>query len=62
MTTTIQISDTTKQILESLKEKENVTSYDILLKNILKKHTKITKSMFGSIKGIKWKKEDRADI
>ena len=62
MTTTIQISDTTKQILEHLKREENVSSYDIILENILKKHIKVPHSMFASIKGIRWKKEDRADI
>ncbi len=62
MATTIQISDNTKQILESLKEKKNIKSYDLLLQNILKKHTKMPDSMFGSLKGMKWKKEDRANL
>lgn len=62
MATTIQISNTTKQILDFLKEKQYSDSYNAVLQNILKKHVKVSKSMFGSVKGIKWKKDDRANI
>ena len=62
MTTTIQVSDSTKQVLESLKVKESAASYDELIRHLVDKHSKIPKSMFGSIKTSKWKKEDRFDF
>jgi len=62
MSTTIQISNTTKQMLEQLKKKENAKSYDEIINNLMKKHTKIPKSMFGALKGKGWTKEDRLDF
>ena len=62
MTTTIQISDTTKQVLESLKKKEKNATYDMLIQRLIKKHSNAAKSMFGAIKGIKWKKQDRLEL
>jgi len=59
MTTTIQISDTTKQILGWIKEKENADSYDQVIQHLVKIHAHVPNSMFGSIKGLSWKKRDR---
>lgn len=61
MATTIQVSDTTKQMLDMLKEKKHAKTHDMLIHELLEKEAKIPKSMFGSIKGLKWnKEEDRA--
>ncbi|MBI4919163.1 hypothetical protein HY837_04480 [archaeon] len=57
--TTIQVSSSTKQTLEWLKKSENLSSYDQVIKKLVDKKTKISKSMFGAFKGIKWEKEDR---
>ena len=62
MATTIQVSDTTKQMLDMLKEKKQAKTHDILIQQLLQTEMKIPKSMFGAIKGLKWKKEDRADF
>ena len=62
MATTIQVSDTTKQMLDMLKEKKQAKTHDMLIQQLLQTEMKIPKSMFGAIKGLKWKKEDRADF
>lgn len=62
MATTIQISNTTKQVLEKLKTEEKVESYDQVIQTLVKMHTRVPKSMFGSFKGLKWKKSDRLDL
>jgi len=58
MATTIQVSDTTKQMLDSLKEKRQAKTHDILIKQLLESETNVPKSMFGAMKGTKWKKEE----
>ena len=59
MTTTIQVSTATKQMLDFIKKKEHMNTYDSLLRKILQKHTQIPKSMFGAVKGMKkWNKEE----
>lgn len=61
--TTIQISTTTKQLLQALKEEEHATSYEEVLRPMLEKRLRIPKSMFGVIRGLKWKKsEDRLNF
>ncbi len=61
MVTTIQISETTKQLLVMLKEKEHTDTYDELIRRLVHEHHPIPTSMFGSIPGWKWnKKTDRA--
>ena len=59
MATTIQVKEPTKQILEKLKIKEKLDSYDDLIKHLLKKHIEIPE-MFGVTKKkpLKFKKED----
>ena len=62
MATTIQVSDTTKQMLDMLKQQEQADSYDQVIKHLVKTHAKVPKSMFGSMKGMKpWTKADRGD-
>lgn len=62
MATTIQISNVTKQLLETLKEEENANSYDKIIQNLVNEHQEISKSMFGTIKGLRWNKNDRMKI
>ncbi len=63
MPTTIQISTTTKQMLNMLKEKEQMETYDKIIQKLLEEKLKIPDSMFGVAKGLsKWKKEDRAEF
>ena len=62
MPTTVQVSGTTKQILDMLKEKRHIKTHDMLIQLILKEQLDVPKSMFGVVKGLKWKKEDRADF
>lgn len=50
MPTTIQVSDSTKRILEMLKEKEKADSYDAVISKIAKEKLKLPKSMFGRVK------------
>ncbi|MBN2422301.1 hypothetical protein JXB41_03675 [Candidatus Woesearchaeota archaeon] len=62
MATTIQVKDTTFQLLKTLKEKEKVTSYDEVISGMIKEKLQVKESMFGSMKGkLKPynKKEDR---
>ena len=61
MATTIQVSQTTKQMLEMLKNKEHIPTYDALIRFLVHEYKPIPKSLFGSVKGLKWNKEtDRA--
>lgn len=60
MHTTIQVSKTTKQLLETAKEEKDAASYDEVIKALLEKDMKIPKSMFGTNPSLSWsKKEDR---
>ncbi len=59
MATTIQVTETTKQLLERLKEEDKAGSYDEVIQKVLLVREKVPKSMFGVDKGIVWKKEDR---
>jgi predicted CopG family antitoxin len=62
MATTIQISDTTKQLLSKIKDQEHATSYDEVILHLVKKKSKVPESMFGAAKGMTWKKEDRMEF
>lgn len=62
MTTTIQVSETTKQLLEKIKEKKHATSYDQIIQQLVKKYTGVAPSLFGSVKGLHWNKKDRLDF
>ena len=61
MATTIQVSETTRQLLESYKKKNHASSYDVMLNTLISEKLNIPKSMFGTTKGMKWSKEDRGD-
>ncbi len=62
MPTTIQVSGATKQVLDLLKEKKQVKTHDRLIQLMLKEQLDVPKSMFGAVRGLKWKKGDRADF
>lgn len=62
MTTTVQISDATKQILDWLKKEENAATYDEVIYNAVTIHTNVSKSMFGTFKGKSWSKKDRLQL
>ena len=47
---TIAIQEETFQLLNELKEKIGAGSFNEIIVNIIKKETKIPKSMFGSLK------------
>lgn len=59
MTTTIQVSDMTKQLLDQLKVQQHAPSFDVLLGDLAKEKMGAAKSMFGSAKGLgPWKRDD----
>ncbi|MFA5771928.1 MAG: hypothetical protein WC974_04265 [Thermoplasmata archaeon] len=63
MTTTIQIDDTTHQILREIKEKSKAKSYDEVIKNIVSGMANIPESMFGAHPDMKkFSRKDRAEL
>ena len=62
MTTTVQISDETRRLLEKLKIEMGLKSYDQLIAKLAKKESEAPKSLFGACKGSKhFKRESEAD-
>jgi hypothetical protein len=60
MVTTVQISESTKQLLDSIKEEEEAETFDEVVNHLAHEHLKIPRSMHGSAKGLRpWTKEDR---
>jgi len=59
MATTIQLKETTKQLLDNLKTKEKIESYDIIIQHLLKTHVDVS-DMFGVTKKkpLKFSKKD----
>ena len=65
MSTTIQIRDSTHQMLKKLKDEENASNYDEVISKLAQEKLKIPKSMAGVLreKPVEYnKKEDRLDI
>jgi len=63
MSTTIQVDRRTLQLLELLKKKLSVKSYNEVLKIVLSEKLNIPTSMFGSNpKLLPFKKEDEAEF
>ena len=58
MATTIQIKETTKQMLDNLKSKKKSSSYDELIRNIISEKSKQNMFGFTAKKPLKFKKED----
>ncbi len=59
MSTTIQVSDKTRQKLEILKDQEGLKTLDEVISKIADKELKVPKSMFGKARISPWKKSDR---
>lgn len=59
MATTIQVRETTKQLLDSVKTDEEFESYDEAIRHLLKSHVEV-KDMFGATKKkpLKFGRED----
>lgn len=62
MATTIQISLSTKQLLESLKQHEHVATYDQVILQLLRDRVGVPKSLYGAVKGMTWGKDDRLNF
>ena len=63
MTSTVRVSQTTKQMLDLLKKEGHAKTYDQLIQQLLEKHLMIPESMFGAFKGLKkWTRADRMDF
>jgi hypothetical protein len=61
MATTVQIADTTKQLLDHLKEQRHASSFDEVILVLVKKELHIPDSMYGKFPGMKWTKADRME-
>ncbi len=62
MATTVQVSATTKQLLDQLKDQMRAASFDDLLATMAREKMAIPQSLFGCAKGVgPWTKEDRDD-
>ena len=61
MATTIQIRESTKQMLEQLKEAENKPTFDDVIVELAKNKLNVPTSLFGKGKGkiSSFKREDR---
>ncbi len=59
MATTIQVGETTKQLLDRLKAEESVETYDKLIQRLLQNREKVS-DMFGFTrkKPLRFRKED----
>ena len=51
MTTTVQVSDETRRLLEKLKNQMGAPSYDDVIRRLAKSKSGIPDSLFGSCKG-----------
>lgn len=59
MSTTVQISDMTRQKLEMLKQEEGLRTLDEVISSMADERLKMPKTMFGKSKVSPWKKSDR---
>jgi len=62
MQTTIPLEKETVQVLEKLKSKYKVSSYDKLIREIVEKEMHVPKSLFGAHPKMKPFKRDREDF
>ena len=53
MTTTIQVSDETKRLLDSVKSERRFKTYDELIGELVRPTAGVPKSVFGAAKGSK---------
>ncbi|HIH42721.1 TPA: hypothetical protein HA246_03685 [Candidatus Woesearchaeota archaeon] len=59
MTTTIQLEESTLQILKHVKEELHADSYNIVIAKLLEEKLATPKSMFGKFKNLKFARNDR---
>lgn len=59
MATTIQVSAITKQLLETLKDRQHSPTYDKVILELVQERMGVQRSMFGAAKGMRWTKRDR---
>ena len=57
MPTTVQVEESTKQLLDEIKRREHVSSYNEIIKRLAKERSKIPDSMFGALGKAKSMKE-----
>jgi len=62
MATTIQVDDTTRQMLEMAKRKIGARSLDETIRKVLLSELKAPKSMFGSLKTKPFTRKDRNEM
>lgn len=62
MTTTIQVSMTTRQVLKRLKEERGAASYDDVIRELVSEHTSTSHSFFGAAPKLRWTKKDRLKL
>ncbi|MDI6721194.1 MAG: hypothetical protein QMD85_02295 [Candidatus Aenigmarchaeota archaeon] len=62
MPTTVQVSDTTRQKLETLKQKEGLQTLDEVISLMANRELNMPKSMFGKARISGWKKSDRMKL
>jgi predicted CopG family antitoxin len=53
MSTTVQISNETRRLLEKLKNEMGLKSYDEVIGRLVKKESQMPESLFGACKGSK---------
>ena len=60
MSTSVQVSNETRRLLEKLKNKMGLKSYDAVIGRLAKKETRTPESLFGSCRGSKhfWRDAD----
>ncbi len=51
MTTTVQVRDETRRLLDRLKKQLGLTSYDEVIRRLFRSKTGLPESLFGACKG-----------
>ncbi len=59
MATTVQINESTRQMLERIKDMDNIPTFDQVISELAKERIKVPKSLFGKGKITRFKKEDK---
>jgi len=62
MVTTIQISETTHHLLETIKEQSGATTFDAVVERLARKDLDVPQSMYGIHKDMRWRKSDRMQL
>ncbi len=62
MSTTIQVSNSTKQKLENIKNMKNANSYEEVIEILIDESVGSPRSMFGKVKLSSWSKKNRMKL